>query len=317
MKSPKTTLLLAAISIILAATITSCSSVNPDSPFSYVDSSGKHPDGWYTGHGTFAMPDGIACLPCHGEDLLGGVTGVSCSTGSYNGQGCHANGPGFHPDTWLNKNDPAFHGSEYSSNSTQCLVCHDPAQPTTAPGYNCLQCHFNEGGTQFVPIGPLYSHGDTTEDHEAFTGTQADVCTACHEVNNRFGNEPFCHNCHETHPDPDWNTRALHGVEAKRSPGSMAGFEACVQCHGDDYAGGSGVTCLSQVDCHNVDAPHPTSSEWKGESTPTHTNTSQANAPECFKCHEDGANSGENPPNPPAGTDPGCYNNTLCHEDED
>jgi hypothetical protein len=66
-----------------------------------------------------------------------------------------------------------------------------------------------------------------------------------------------------------------------------------------------------------VNAPHPSSSRWEDESTPTHTNTCQANAAECFKCHEDGNNSDEDPPNPPPGTEPGCFNNTLCHADED
>jgi hypothetical protein len=307
------------ILIAAALLIASCSSVNPDSPFSFVDPSGNHPEGWYTGHGSFAAPDGAPCVPCHGDDLSGGVTGVSCSSGSYNGQGCHTDGPAFHPADWLNKTatGSTWHADSYQDNipinGNFCVDCHTPPALDDPVSGKCLECHFSVGGMK-APAG--WAHG--ASGHQAYAGSPEEpVCVACHEINSSFGQEPFCHNCHETHPDADWDTRALHGVAAKRPPGPMAGFAVCAQCHGDDYAGDSGVTCLSQSDCHNVDAPHPSDSRWKGESTPTHTNTSQVNAPECFKCHEDGNNSGEDPPNPPPGTPPGCFNNTLCHADED
>jgi hypothetical protein len=47
---------------------------------------------------------------------------------------------------------------------------------------------------------------------------------------------------------------------------------------------------------------------------PSHTFASETNAPECYKCHANGANfTGTKPTPPPAGTAPGCFNNTMCH----
>jgi len=46
----------------------------------------------------------------------------------------------------------------------------------------------------------------------------------------------------------------------------------------------------------------------------THVETDIGNAPECAKCHLGGNNSTLKPlTTPPAGTAPGCFNNTLCH----
>lgn len=97
-------------------------------------------------------------------------------------------------------------------------------------------------------------------------------------------------------------------------PMAMAGFAHCAKCHGDDYAGGlSGVSCTS---CHTK-APHP-DKPWDGTSASkvNHTLVSYQNAPECYKCHAAGAHSSLVPTTPAAaGTEPGCFNNTMCHGD--
>lgn len=302
--------------LALGVLFSGCSNTNPESPLSLVDASGRHPAGWIDAHMAYAKPDGSLCMDCHGEDLSGGVSGVSCSTGSYGGQSCHANGPAFHPFDWVNK---AATGNTWHANAYQgglqiggmdCEDCHTP--PALDVG-KCVVCHFTLGGSR-SPGG--WTHGSAG--HEAYAGSPEEtVCVTCHEVNNRYGHEPFCHNCHQIHPEPDWAQRALHGVAAKQAPGSMTGFVTCASCHADDFTGGTaGVSCLTAAGCHQAGAPHPYASRWRSESTPTHTSTSRTNAPACGLCHLNRRTPPAYQPLPP-GANPGCTNNTLCHGNAD
>lgn len=109
--------------------------------------------------------------------------------------------------------------------------------------------------------------------------------------------------CH--HPAPaTWETPAVHGAAAKGSPG----LSSCQVCHGIDFAGGgSGVAC---ADCHGP--AHP--DQWQSTSTYKHTTTDAANAPVCALCHFNEPGGGSHPPaDPPPGSNPGCFNDTLCH----
>lgn len=298
-------LTLLAVALLAAATVlTGCSEVNPASPLALLDASGNHPQGWAVVHGSYAFPDGAICTECHGDNLDGGISGVSCSTDSFNGQACHANGPAFHPPQWLDKNAVGFHGDAYASGSSLCALCHDPGNPTTPPGYNCLDCHFSQDGTQRVPSGSGYSHGDSTTAHQQFLGTaDGDVCIACHQINAGFGYQPTCHNCHAVHP-AGWSDRTVHGASAMANPGAALGFDYCRSCHGDDFTGGSaGVSCLQPGACHNAASPHTGS--WRSR----HDNTDRDNGSICGLCHL----GDRTPPTyqaPPAGS---CLNNTLCH----
>ena len=184
--------------IFLVFMLSDCSTANQDSSLNLVNPSGNHPAGWLENHRFYALPDGSICAPCHGEDLDGGITGVSCSTGSLNGQACHANGPGLHPLDWLDKYSPNFHALAYSPSSNPCGVCHNSLEPATPPGYNCLDCHFSEDGTQKAPEGSNFVHpGSSDDDHISFPLYVSLVCVNCHDINIGFGNQQWCHNCHE------------------------------------------------------------------------------------------------------------------------
>lgn len=126
-----------------------------------------------------------------------------------------------------------------------------------------------------------------------------------------------CFDCHTAVNHPTgWADPLQHGrlgaqLAPNADPKVMAGFAHCAKCHGDNYDNGLVVSCKA---CHTK-APHP-DKPWHG-ATPSGTNhnvTDPGNAPECFKCHAAGANSTLKPLTvPPAGTAPGCFNNTMCH----
>lgn len=116
------------------------------------------------------------------------------------------------------------------------------------------------------------------------------------------------------HPMP-YASADLHGPAAKGGTGCISGFSYCQICHGMNFAGGtSGETCLTALGCHTINAPH-SPSPWRSGSR-RHTTTHPANGAVCGLCHlGDPANPVYTPL--PPGAQPGCFNNTLCHGDED
>ncbi len=148
-----------------------------------------------------------------------------------------------------------------------------------------------------------------------------DQCRGCHGSTSNPAQaggiaKVSCFECHTNggviHPT-GWADPAQHGrLGAQLAPSAnataMAGFAHCAKCHGSTYDNGFATSCKA---CHTK-APHP-DKPWNG-SVRNHSATNFNNAPECFKCHAAGANSTLKPLTvPPAGTVPGCFNNTMCH----
>ncbi len=153
---------------------------------------------------------------------------------------------------------------------------------------------------------------DFVSTHPSFVGTSGAACTQCHgpDLNGGIARVScFSAACHHD-PVPNWSTPAVHGARAKSAPGSASGFAPCRICHGSDFAGGgSGVACSG---CHGGNAPHPVA--WESTDVYKHTTTATGNAPVCALCHFNEPASGNHPPaDPPPGSSPGCYNETLCH----
>jgi hypothetical protein len=165
--------------------------------------------------------------------------------------------------------------------------------------------------------------------HYAEFVKSADQCRSCHgstSVPAQGGGvaKVSCFDCHTAVEHPaGWADHLQHGRNgAQLAPVAttapavpvMAGFSHCQKCHGADYSGGiAAVSCKS---CHTK-APHP-DKPWVSTSLlkSTHVETDRANAPACVQCHYPGSanNPAGFPATPaPAGTAPGCFNNTLCH----
>ena len=164
----------------------------------------------------------------------------------------------------------------------------------------------------YHPAGWISAHGG-----QALAGV--DACTKCHELSIiKVGSGvPTCltTGCHHQ-STPGWSGAAIHGMRAKLAIQADGGsLVSCQLCHGKDFSGGpSASACAS---CHGVQAPHP-AKPWRvsGGSVNTHSTTDPSNAAVCAQCHYPG--SANNPAGQPftpaaAGTQPGCYNATLCH----
>ncbi len=154
--------------------------------------------------------------------------------------------------------------------------------------------------------------------HPGFVGSAASECRPCHgdDLTGGIANAScFTASCHHG-TVPSWASPTAHGASAKRVPGN-SGFASCQICHGADFAGGESlVSCLDNPACHGsgVDSPHP-AAPWRGSAT-THTDTAPQNASVCALCHLGGGSLVITPPTtPPSGSNPGCFNNTLCHGD--
>jgi hypothetical protein len=250
----------------LAVMLSSCSTANQDSPLSFVDASGNHPDGWITAHGSYAAPDGSPCMYCHGDDLAGGITGVSCSSDAV---GCHSGGPAFHPADWLDSSltGNAWHGDAYNNffqiNGFECVDCHDPVGVAWPDGGNCVVCHFSPTGGK-SPGG--WAHASTG--HSSFAGSpEQSVCVTCHEVNISFGNQPSCHNCHDV---------VIHAVP-------NLGHEQSVSTSGQ-------FTTLCST-CHAISGTSPNASAPLCVSC--HTESSPYSGANCTSCHDDPPDNGK------------------------
>jgi hypothetical protein len=307
-----------------------------------VNNLGQHPADWVQTHWVSFNQNKEACTVCHGSYSVqaqsGGTSGVTCF------QCHHSNGP-LHPATWP---DPAQHGAtaklapSLTGGFSHCAACHGSlySEPLTKPGgqtYSCFTCHSR------APHPDKPWHGTTASgtSHASVNAANAPECAKCHLNGQNLdpndlafhgtapaGTAPGCFNntmCHGDNPGhvANWGLAANHGrLGAQAAPSSTSatapkGFSSCLACHGANYTGGASGTGTSCYACHTK-APHPDKADWASGTTitqPSHIYTDPGNASECARCHTNGANSDQVPTSAaPAGTAPGCFNNTLCHD---
>jgi len=123
--------------------------------------------------------------------------------------------------------------------------------------------------------------------------------------------------CHPSFPHAvGFSAYAKHGSAAKDVASGVTGMAHCKQCHGSSYTGT--VTAPSCIACHKVTTPSsnaPHAANWVSGNANglKHSSTDTTNAPACAQCHLGGTFSHQPPVPAPAGTSPGCFNGTLCH----
>jgi hypothetical protein len=203
---------------LLSFSMAGCGSSSSSSDALHTPDEG-HPAGWLHAHGAEHLADNNACTECHGADLKGGISNVSCFSASFDGVSCHAGGPVAHA---LPFTDPALHGPVAKADLKVCQTCHSD-DPTGGPGSNprfnvgignltngCEDCH-NTNTAHRVPwIGvPLAERHPTA-------GNMANACPLCHGANlggpADGGVGPACGDCHtEGSPLTNTNCTSCHG----------------------------------------------------------------------------------------------------------
>jgi len=294
----------------------------------HITAQGTSVSGWLSssgasGHSRSATNSFIAlgntggCTECHGADLLGGISRVSCLN---NAAACHhgtiagwvASGTATQQHGASAKRGPG------SSSMYACQFCHGTDFRKVLNGEDCYTCHVNAPH----PDAPWLS-GGTNNTHVNVNTVNAPVCYGCHadsaagNANNPHrppspaapGTAAGCFNgtmCHNQAGAPHASGTAwlvagtgFHGTDAK------ADLTYCQGCHGTpgtiNFNGGSAPTSCSTSVCHPAADAHPT--DWQGTRTingVTITHRTAGNLDvACAICHDtSGPGAGPNPSAP-------------------
>jgi len=283
------------------ATIAACSSPNTKSILD--PETGKHSANWIVDHRITFLKDQATCTECHGSDLKGGISGVSCFSASFGGMTCHANGPSGHPAGWAS---PDSHGAAAKSapdaattkGFSTCQACHGNNFSGGLAQASCFTCH---GVNAPHPPAPWRGGART---HTTTNTANAPVCGLCHWGGQLVGvyaplppgAQPGCFNgtlCHDNsvaHAVP-FTDPTLHGPLAKSD------LTYCEGCHAAPPGGGPGSNPRFNVPignltagcessgCHDPKTAHPT--QWRGFTATApgghRTAVNMANA--CVLCH--------------------------------
>ncbi len=225
---------------------------------------GSHPAGWLpAGHMTAATTNLTTCTQCHGSDLSGGISQVSCTS-------CHiGTATSVHPVSWGTGSQIALNHAPYvtANSDTSChnTYCHGSTLSGVAnSGPSCTSCHL--GGV--TSVHPADWSGSILTLHGVYAAantTSACANMVCHGTNlgGVTGSGPSCTSCHiggptSGHPS-DWTTPiALDHASYVQANGTSGCANA--NCHGANLTGvaGSGPSCTS---CHigGVISVHPVS----------------------------------------------------------
>lgn len=314
-----------------AAVVAGCStsaSNGAGGSVNHITAQGTSVSGWLASSGVsnhsrlattsfIALGNAGGCTECHGADLLGGISRVSCMS---NPSACHHTPI----DNWVVSPAGAAtqqHGASAkrgpgSSSMYACQICHGTDFRTDRGSVTCFTCH-----TPAPHPNRPWRSGGVDNTHVNVNTANAPVCYGCHadspagNVNNPHrpptpaasGTAPGCFNgtmCHNAAAAPHTSGAAwlsagtgFHGTDAK------ADLTYCQGCHGAvgtiNFNGGSAPTACSS--CHTAAKAHPT--DWQGSRTINGAaishRTSGNRDVACAICHKTtGAGAGPNPSAP-------------------
>lgn len=200
------------------------------------------------------------CKICHGSDLKGGVSGVSCTE-------CHAIYP--HDSNWQQTHGASTLEDAVSAGLSthlhvekQCLfACHSITEAKQGPA--CLSCHdpfdqYPHPASWYLPNDPYGGNHGPVVVAAAPLGTPlaakaAGCLTACHGPTGENGfvdSQYLCTTCHPFYPHAtDWkgpigNSYSKHGAAVLDTKGTISKdddfldvndaqkFGQCAKCHG-------------------------------------------------------------------------------------
>lgn len=271
-----------ALMALLCVCLWSCSNSNDKAVI--VDSTGKHPDLWAVAssggsHPAFYISTADKCSECHGADLKGGVSAVSCFSASRSGINCHPAGPSGHPEGFAG---PGLHGVNAKSAAVGslgmafCKNCHGADyRGAGSSKKDCIGCHKLTNPTTNAPHSPAPWRGGART-HVTVDPGNAAVCAECHlnGANSAVkpspaapvGTAPDCFNntlCHgvtgHANESQPWSAAANHGARGKINLG------ACQSCHATPSSGVNPRFNVAKANlangcesCHKLNTAHPT-----------------------------------------------------------
>ncbi len=265
--------------LLLSIGLWACSQGNDNTVL--LDATNKHPALWAvaaTGGSHpavyLAKPDG--CAECHGNDLRGGITNISCFSAARSGINCHPAGPSGHPAGFA---APGLHGVNAKSAAVGmlgmafCKNCHGADyRGAGSANRDCIGCHKLTTPSTNAPHSPAPWRGGTRT-HVTTDPSNAAACATCHSggANSTIipttpapaGTPPDCFNntlCHGVVGHPaQWALAANHGASAKTSLGG------CQSCHATPASGVNPRFNVAKTNlangcenCHQANTAHPT-----------------------------------------------------------
>lgn len=263
--------------VLLIAGLTACGTPNDQADFD-VDAQ-RHAADWLpAGHVTACQADISSCKECHGSDLAGGISKVSCTI-------CHmGDAYSAHPLDWqgnatLNHRWYAFkigtdacsniycHGANLggvAQSGPACASCHSPVPSVT----NCSGCH------RFPPAGTIFPN--IAGSHAKHTDLRGADCSICH-LNN-------------THINwiADVNFQSRYSANAGAASYNAAALTCSnVRCHGGqttpNWRTGTIDVSTQCTACHAFGV-----SEYNGYSSGKHFFHVNYLAITCAGCHDAG-----------------------------
>jgi predicted CxxxxCH...CXXCH cytochrome family protein len=276
-----------------------------------------------------ANSGGSSCTECHGSDLLGGISRVSCMSESTS---CHHGTKG---SDWVGNpgNTTSFHGASAkkapgNSGFAACQICHgkDFRTPRGASNRTCYSCH------TLTPHASQWRTGDTYV-HTTTDAGNAPVCALCHlnGANSPIappsppapaGAAPGCYNntlCHAAGVPHAlgaiWTaptSSQFHGLAAKQD------LSYCQGCHGTpgttQFNGGAAPTSC-QASCHTEAKAHPIRWYQAPQPFPGYVSSHRDSGNQsvaCAICHKvDGPGTGPDPNAPSCFS--ASFNGVSCH----
>ena len=207
-----------------------------------------HTENWIAGselsHGLFVKDkewSNESCQSCHGENLIGGSSEVSCYS-------CHENYP--HENGWLVEEEEAFHGSFVKNNGfdiSSCASCHGENFMGGNSDVSCYTCHagYPHQAGWISPTDDNF-HGHTIR----ADNWSMQSCKNCHGEDYRGGSSgTSCFTCHTGNEGPE-TCNTCHGSSANFAPPQdlsnntattvlgvgahqlhMTLFDSCIPCH--------------------------------------------------------------------------------------
>lgn len=236
-------------------------------------------------HGPVALEKGYKtlCVKCHGDDLKGGKSGLSCSR-----VGCHSEDTGF-PHLRSDMSRAEVHGPLfYGGQKTACLSCHAKNRSTDSKR-SCQDssCHQESSIHTSAQMREPHQHASAAIKNLLRATEDDKTCTKCHGQDLQGGNSGLtcyrsaCHNESSgfIHASAKLKEGKVHGEFAFNK-----GIASCFTCHDSNDPKNRNVPSCYGSDCHNKSTLH-LSKEFAPQKEHGIAVVKMDNTEKCQSCH--------------------------------